>query len=50
MNGKDRCFVNRFGKRPDYHHVWQIRKWLREQFEIAADSTPVDVYDYRHKE
>lgn len=44
LNGKDHCFVNRFGKSPEYRHAWQIRKWLHDEFGIAPDSVPVEVY------
>ncbi len=41
LNGKEHCFVNQFGKSPEYHHAWQIRQWLSEHFGIAADNVPV---------
>jgi len=41
LEGKDCVFVDRFGKSPDYRHAWQIRKWLRERFEIDPDTVPV---------
>jgi hypothetical protein len=44
LNGEDHCFVNRFGKSPEYQHAWQIRTWLLERFGIAPDSIPVEVY------
>jgi hypothetical protein len=44
LGGEDHCFVNRFGKSPDYRHAWQIRKWLHDHFGIEADSVPVEVY------
>lgn len=44
LHGEDHCFVNRFGKRPVYRHAWQIRTWLHEEFGIAPDSVPVEVY------
>jgi hypothetical protein len=44
LQGEDHCFVNRFGKSPDYRHAWQMRNWLHEEFGIAPDSVPVEVY------
>ena len=36
--------MSRFGESLDYRHAWQIRDWLREEFGIAPDSVPVEVY------
>ncbi len=44
LQGEDHCFVNRFGESPRYHHAWQIRSWLHQEFGIAQDSVPVEVY------
>lgn len=41
LEGKDCVFVNQMGKSPSYHHAWQVRKWLRERFDIDSQSVPV---------
>jgi hypothetical protein len=41
LDGEAHAYVNQFGESPDYHHAWQIRKWLNERFGIAEDSVPV---------
>jgi hypothetical protein len=44
LNGEDHCFLNRFGKTPQFHHAWQIRDWLKERFGIAPESVAVEVF------
>ena len=41
LEGEDRVFVNKFGESPSYRHAWQVRKWLRERFDIDSESVPV---------
>jgi hypothetical protein len=43
VGGKDQTFVNKLGVAPRYRHAWQIRAWLHERFDIAADSVPVEI-------
>ena len=42
-NGRDNVYLNEFGKCPEYHHVWQIRKWLNEKFGIPPEEIKVVV-------
>ena len=44
LHGEDHCFVNRLGRCARYRHVWQIRGWLQQEFGIAPESAPVEVY------
>ena len=42
-NGEDYVYLNELGKSPEYHHVWQIRKWLHEKFGIPPEEIKVVV-------
>ena|SRR5687768_16558832 len=42
--GATRVLSNSDGQAMSFRHAWQIREWLQSQFQIAADSIPVETY------
>ncbi|AXT53406.1 hypothetical protein D1818_22215 [Aquimarina sp. BL5] len=36
-----KVFINRFGKRKEYTHIWQITNWLDEAFDIKKDELKI---------
>ena len=32
-----RTLINKFGKRKEYRHIWQILDWLKVNFDIEKD-------------
>jgi hypothetical protein len=41
FDGELHAYLNQFGKCPNYHHAWQIRKWLKETFGIEPEKVEV---------
>ncbi len=42
--GAPHVLGNRKGGPKTFRHAWQIREWLQSQFQITADSIPVETY------
>jgi hypothetical protein len=42
--GTPHVLGNRNGGPKTFRHAWQIREWLQSQFQITADSIPVETY------
>jgi hypothetical protein len=42
--GTTRVLADRRGQPKSFRHAWQIREWLQSEFQIVADSIPVETY------
>lgn len=42
INGEAHVHVNESGKPKQYRHVWQIKDWLKERFNISPDEVALE--------
>ncbi len=39
-----KTYIDRFGKRKEYTHIWQITNWLEEAFNINKEELKIPKY------
>ena len=42
--GETRVLTDKKGKHKTFRHVWQLRNFLREKFDVVVESIPVETY------